>query len=134
MLGHCDWVANWLTQLLDKDTQYIVKIHTYVIGDYITEGLRYGVDGDGGTHNRVKWHGGMLNVEDIIRKKLGKRTGKTMIICKFYLDINQCSILILDAKGCVKRSMGNQIRKVVRNMIKKERQDIYLKELPFYPN
>ncbi|KAF7894689.1 uncharacterized protein EAF01_010139 [Botrytis porri] len=113
--GHLKWVGNWMTELLREDTQYILKIYIYVTGDFTTPGVQYGMSGKGGEHGRIDLEYKILDIDNIIKTELSVKRGRSMVLV------------------CVKRSIGKQIRKAIRAMINRERQDIYLKELPFYP-
>jgi hypothetical protein len=77
-----------------------------VTENYITPGAEYGMHGKGGEHERVEVEYKILDVEHVIRKELGTQRGKSVIICKVYLNIHQCSMLIFDGKSMRKAFYG----------------------------
>lgn len=48
----------------------------------MTTGVEYGMHGEGGTHGRIKIEYRVLDIENIIRFKLMKRKGRSVILCK----------------------------------------------------
>jgi hypothetical protein len=77
-----------------------------VAENYTTPGAEYGMRGKSGKHGRLKMDYAILNVEDVIREELGKKRGKSVIICKFYLNIHLCNTLIIDGKSMRKAFYG----------------------------
>ncbi|CZR58393.1 uncharacterized protein PAC_08285 [Phialocephala subalpina] len=104
--------GQWMTDLLEQDSEYILDIRLFVVGNYITKGAEHGMVGRISTHDRIIVNYRGLDVENLIRSELEGRKGQSVVSL------------------CVNYHIGEQVREVVRQMLDK---DIQLKELPFHP-
>ncbi|KAH6696565.1 hypothetical protein BKA61DRAFT_741711 [Leptodontidium sp. MPI-SDFR-AT-0119] len=109
---HLQWVEQWMTDLLEQDSEYVLDIRLFVTGNYITNGAEHGKVGRVGRHDRIIVNYRGLDVENLIRSEIEGRKGRSVISL------------------CVNSYVGEQVREAVRQMLDK---DIYLKELPFHP-
>ncbi|KAG4410826.1 hypothetical protein IFR04_016035 [Cadophora malorum] len=63
---HLQWVGQWMTDLLEQDSEYVLDIRLFVTGNYITNGAEH-----------VNYRG--LDVENLIRSEIEGRKGRSVI-------------------------------------------------------
>ena len=59
-----------------------LDIYVYVTGNYTTRGAEHGMEGEGGTHGRIKMRYRSLNIGDVAKEELEKRRGRTVVLCE----------------------------------------------------
>ncbi|KAI9767639.1 MAG: hypothetical protein M1840_005510 [Geoglossum simile] len=107
---HSGWVADMMKELLERDTDRILDIKLFVLGNYISAQTRQGDIVSLGERLSKTYEA--MDVEDLIRSEIRGRKGHTVISL------------------CMDDEASNKIREIVRRMLDKT---IHLKELEFRP-
>ncbi|KAI9784310.1 MAG: hypothetical protein M1839_002371 [Geoglossum umbratile] len=107
---HSGWVADMMKELLERDTDRILDIKLFVLGDYISAQTRQGDIASLGERLSKTYEA--MDVENLIRSEIRGRKGHTVISL------------------CMDDEASNKIREIVQYMLDKT---IHLKELEFRP-
>ncbi|PVH68769.1 hypothetical protein DL98DRAFT_205439 [Cadophora sp. DSE1049] len=108
---HSAWVGDMMKELLKKDTDKILDIQLFVLGDYISSKTEPGDVNPLG--KRIKMTYKAMNAEDLIRSEIDGRKGRTVVSL------------------CTNNETSNKIREAVRELLDKT---IDLKELEYRPS
>lgn len=92
---HAAWVADMMKELLERDTQKILQIQLFVLGNYLSSTTKQGDVTTIGKRITMTYCGGVpwythpsppqnkaMNAENLIRSKIEDRKGYTVVSCK----------------------------------------------------
>ncbi|KAI9727197.1 MAG: hypothetical protein M1834_008505 [Cirrosporium novae-zelandiae] len=102
---HQEWVSEWMDEVLQADTDRILKISLYVLGDYLVP--RYFAEVvSHGYHNRIRTIYAPAKVGEILKDEITNRKGKTLV--------STCTDEVINdiIKNCVTSEMDSNLRLV----------------------
>ncbi|KAH8653957.1 hypothetical protein BGZ60DRAFT_386823 [Tricladium varicosporioides] len=108
---HSAWVADMMMELLKRDTDGILDIQLFVLGNYISSQTKAGDVTRLGMRIKMTYNG--MNAETLIRSEIEGRNGRTAVSL------------------CTNNETSDKIRVIVRQMLDKT---IDLKELEYRPH